>query len=55
MPQKNFSNVSKEAQAFLKRLMAIEAEDRPTAQEALQDPWIRDIESDPNMNKIVHS
>ena len=35
--------------------MAIEAEDRPTAQEALQDPWIRDIESDPNMNKIVHS
>ena len=44
--QRDFKNISPEAMNFLKRLMSIDANDRPTAYQALQDPWIKNIEQD---------
>ena len=38
---RDFPDVSPEALAFLKRLMTFDQNDRPTAREALQDPWIK--------------
>lgn len=35
-----WKKVSEEAKAFIRRLAAIDPNDRPTAQEALRDPWL---------------
>ena len=40
MRQRYFSDVSPEALAFLKRLLCFDQKERPTAAEALKDPWI---------------
>ena len=39
MRQRYFTDVSPEALAFLKRLLCFDKNDRPTAAEALNDPW----------------
>ena len=38
---RDFRNTSEEALDFLKRLMTFNKHERPTAQEALNDPWIQ--------------
>lgn len=40
--KKNFENVSTEAKEFLKQLCSFDPKDRPTAEEALLNPWLSD-------------
>ena len=40
MRARYFNDVSEEALAFLKRLMSFDQNERPTASEALKDPWL---------------
>ncbi|KAJ7721113.1 CAMK/CAMK1 protein kinase [Mycena metata] len=37
---KYWKNVSEEAKTFIKRLLSVDPEERPTAEEALKDPWL---------------
>ena len=39
MRARHFNDISEEALAFLRRLMSFNPNDRPTATEALKDPW----------------
>ena len=55
MRSRDFLNISQEAQTFLKRLMTLADDERPSAWEALQDPWLNEIENDVHINKVVNS
>ena len=37
---RDFIGISEEAKAFIERLLAFDQNERPTAAEALKDPWI---------------